>query len=144
MNIKADKMRYQMNNLAYLFILLGMAISVVVLFRIITPKTVIPNFGIALEILINIVLLLLTFLTAERCKFYQKKWGIVSFVIAGVHLLRIFYVPKSLLTLGQITSGQFMIIVLLLAVSAGLLILGGVVTIIRSNILTNHLKEIGE
>lgn len=144
MNIKADKMRYQMNNLAYMFILLGMAISVVALFRIITPKTIIPDFDIAIEILINIVLLLLTFLTAERCKYYQKKWGIVSFVIAGVHVLRILYVPKSLLALGQITSGQFAIIVLLLIVSAASLVFGGVLTIIRSNILTNHLKEIGE
>ena len=133
-----------MNNLAYMFILLGMAISVVALFRIITPKTIIPDFDIAIEILINIVLLLLTFLTAERCKYYQKKWGIVSFVIAGVHVLRILYVPKSLLALGQITSGQFAIIVLLLIVSAASLVFGGVLTIIRSNILTNHLKEIGE
>lgn len=144
MNIKADKMRYQMNNLAYLFILLGMAVSVVALFRIITPKTIVPNFDTALEILINIVLLLLTFLTAERCKYYQKKWGIVSFVIAGVHVLRILYVPKSLLALGQITPLQFTTILLLLIASAAFLIVGGVVTIIRSNILTNHLKEIGE
>ena len=144
MNIKADKMRYQMNNLAYLFILLGMAVSVVALFRIITPKTIVPNFDTAVEILINIVLLLLTFLTAERCKYYQKKWGIVSFVIAGVHVLRILYVPKSLLALGQITPLQFTTILLLLIASAAFLIVGGVVTIIRSNILTNHLKEIGE
>ncbi len=144
MNIKADKMRYQMNNLAYLFILLGMAVSVVALFRIITPKTIVPNFDTAVEILINIVLLLLTFLTAERCKCYQKKWGIVSFVIAGVHVLRILYVPKSLLALGEITPLQFTTILLLLIASAAFLIVGGVVTIIRSNILTNHLKEIGE
>ncbi|MDY0075399.1 MAG: hypothetical protein RBR75_05965, partial [Acholeplasmataceae bacterium] len=83
MNIKADKMHYQTNKLGYALILLGLAFSVVALFRIITPTQIIPNHLIALEIVINIILLLLTFLTAERCKIYQKNWAIVSLVIAS-------------------------------------------------------------
>lgn len=144
MNYKADKMRYQFNRYAYLFILLGMALSVVALFRIITPPTIIPDFGIAMEILVNIVLLLLTFLTAERCKAYQRTWGIVSFVIAGIHVLRIFLVPTTLLTKGQITGFQFLMIVIFLIASAAFITLGGVITLIKHAILTKHLKEIGE
>ena len=91
MNIKADKMRYQTNSSAYSLILLGLALSVAALFAIITPSTIIPDFSTAIEILINIVLMLVTFLAAERCKFYERKWAIIVNVIAAVHILRIFY-----------------------------------------------------
>lgn len=144
MNIKADKMRYQTNGLGYGLILLGMAISVVALFRIITPPSIIPNFTIAVEIVVNIILLLVTFLAAERCKFYQKTWAMTSIVIAGIHVLRIFYAPTKLLTLGQITAGQYTIIVILLITSAALLVFGGLVTLQKHHILYKHLKEIGE
>lgn len=144
MNYNADKMRYQINRYAYMFILLGMALSVVALFRIITPPTVIPDFGIAIEILINIILLLVTFLTAERCKAYQKTWGIVSFVIAGIHVFRIFFVPTELLSKGQITGFQFTMIVIFLLASAAFITTGGVITLIKHSILAKHLKEIGE
>lgn len=144
MNIKADKMRYQTNSLGYGLILLGMAISVVALFRIITPPTIIPNFSIAVEIVVNIILMLMTFLTAERCKFYQKSWAIVSMVIAAIHVLRIFYAPAKLLSLGQITGVQFTVIVVLLISSATLLVFGGLITLNKHHILYKHLKEIGE
>lgn len=144
MNVKADKMRYQANKSGYALILLGMAISIVALFRIITPVTVIPDFSIALEIIVNIMLMLTTFLAAERCKFYQKTWAIVSFVIAGTHVLRIFYVPTQLLSKGQITTSQFMIIVLLLIASATSIIGGGLITWSKFHRLHQHLKEIGE
>ena len=143
MNIKADKMRYQTNSLGYGLILLGMAISVVALFRIITPPTIIPNFSIAVEI-VDIILMLMTFLTAERCKFYQKNWAIVSMVIAAIHVLRIFYAPAKLLSLGQITGVQFTVIVVLLISSATLLVFGGLITLNKHHILYKHLKEIGE
>lgn len=144
MNIKADKMRYQTNGQAYGFILLGLAISVAALFAIITPPTVVPDFTTAIEILINIVLLLVTFLAAERCKFYDRKWANVVIVIAVVHVLRIFYVPTRLVANGQITALQYTMITILLLVSALFLILGGLITMRKSKILHDHLKEMGE
>ncbi|MFA5525863.1 MAG: hypothetical protein WC992_03470 [Acholeplasmataceae bacterium] len=144
MNIKADKMRYQTNKLGYALILLGLAFSVVALFRIITPTQIIPNHLIALEIVINIILLLLTFLTAERCKIYQKNWAIVSLVIASIHLLRILFVPRNLLSKGQLTLSQFSWIMIFLIITATCIALGGYVTLAKHHILAKHLKEIGE
>jgi 4-amino-4-deoxy-L-arabinose transferase-like glycosyltransferase len=144
MNVKADKMRYQTNRLAHLLVLLGLAISILALFSIIIPTTVVPDFSIAVEILINIVLMLLTFLAAEKCKIYSLNWAIALFVIAGIHIARIFYVPTKLLIANMLSAGQFSLIVVYLVLSAGLLVLGGIITIQRHHILTKHLKEIGE
>jgi hypothetical protein len=143
MNIKADKMRYQLNKAGYSFILLGLSVSVVAMFRIITPVSVRPNHEIAIEILINIVLLLVTFLAAERCKFYSKNWAFGSVAIGFIHLLRISYVPKSLLDQGMLSASQFSIISLLLILSALFIIYGGFITWIKYRVLSNHMKEMG-
>jgi hypothetical protein len=144
MNTKADKMRYQNNKSAYSLILLGLAISIVALFSIITPPTIVPNLGIAIEILINIVLLLVTFLAAERCKTYSRQWAITSFVIAGIHVLRIFYMPTYLLANNQITYYQFTFIVIYLIASAVSISMGALITLRKHVILMKHLRELGE
>ncbi len=144
MNIKADKMRYQTNSRAFGLILLGLAFSVAALFSIITPSTVVPDFTTAIEILINIILMLVTFLAAERCKFYDRKWAIIVMVIAVIHVLRIFYVPTRLVANNMITPTQFSLIVFMLLTSAALLILGGMITLKKHHMLHTHLKEMGE
>lgn len=144
MNIKADKMRYQPNKSAYFLILLGLAFSIVALFSIITPTTVVPNFSTAVEIMINIILMLVTFLAAERCKVYSKQWAITTIVIAGIHILRIFWIPTKLVAKGELTSWQFILIAFYLLVTAALLIFGSLITIRKHHILMKHLKEIGE
>jgi len=143
MNVKADKMRYQTNKLAYFLVLLGLAISILALFSMITPRTIVPDFSIAVEILINIVLMLLTFLAAERCKYYSLNWAITLFVIAGIHILRIFYVPTKLVVASMLTGGQYALIVGYLVVSAALLVMAGIITVQRHHVLAKHLKEIG-
>ena len=143
-NIKADKMRYQNNSSAYWLVLLGMAISVHALFSIITPKAVVPGLTTAVEILVNIVLLLFTFLAAEKCKTYNRDWGIYLFVIAGIHVLRIFFEPSNLLRNKQLTGFQFSVIVTELVVVAVLFVIAGIITIKKHDTLKTHLKEIGE
>lgn len=144
MNVKADKMRYQPNKSGYALILLGLTLSIVALFAIITPPTIRPNFRIAMEIMINIFLMLLTFLAAERCKVYSRDWAIVSIVFAGIHVLRIFWVPTFLLSRGQITGGQFSLIVFYLLATAASLVFGALITLRKHQILHKHLREMGE
>ena len=144
MNIKADKMRYQPNKGGYSFILLGLAISIAALFSIITPTTDVPNFGTAVEILLNIILMLVTFLAAERCKVYSKDWALITLVIAGIHVLRIFWVPTQLVSNGQLSGWQFTGIVFMLVASSVSLVLGSVITLRKQSVLHKHLREIGE
>lgn len=143
-NIRVDKMRYQQNKLAYWLVLLAMVNQIGSLFSTITPRTVVPSFTTAMEILINITLMLFTFLAAEKVKAYNIKWGYGLFVIAFLHLLRIFYEPLKLFRLGQISGRQYFIIIDLIIGSIILLLIAAVITIKKHRALMAHLKESGE
>jgi hypothetical protein len=144
MNIKADKMRYQTNKTGYGLILLGLVFSVVSLFMLITPSTIVPNFGTAIEILVNIVLMLVTFLAAERCKFYSKNWATVSIFIAGIHFVRALITPISLFTLGQISFLIYILSTSFLITASIFILIGAKITLDKFHILSKHMKEIGE
>lgn len=143
-NIRVDKMRYQQNRLAYWLVLLAMVNQVGSLFSTIIPRMVVPSFTTAMEILINITLMLFTFLAAEKVKAYNIKWGYGLFVIAFLHLLRIFYEPLKLFRLGQISGRQYFIIIDLIIGSIILLLIAAIITIKKHRALMAHLKESGE
>ena len=143
-NIRVDKMRYQQNKLAYWFVLLAMVNQIGSLFTTIIPRSITPTFSTAMEILINITLLLLSFLAAEKVKAYSIKWAYGLFVIAFAHLLRIFYEPLKLFRLGQITAGHYFIIIDLIVGSIILLVIAAVITMKKHRKLMSHLKELGE
>ncbi len=98
-NVKADKMRYQTNQFAYGLVLLSIVFSVVAVFTLITydsfglgenPTRVVPDFRIGIEIAVSIVMMLTTFLAAEKIKYYDPIWSSLGLaVLAGIHFLRI-------------------------------------------------------
>ncbi len=143
-NIRVDKMRYQQNKLAYWLVLLAIVNQIVSLFATITPRTVVPSFTTAVEILINITLMLFTFLAAEKVKAYSIKWGYGLLVISFLHLLRIFYEPLKLFRLGQISWGLYFLIIDAIIGSIILLAIASYITIKKHRALMAHLKELGE
>lgn len=143
-NVRVDKMRYQKNALAFNFVLVAMALQTISLFMTITPRSVVPSMTTAFEILINITLLLVSFLAAEKVKAYSLQWAYGLFAISTVHLFRLFYEPLKLVRLGQITRNQYITIMTLIEVTIVLLIVAAVITIRKHRALMAHLKEIGE
>lgn len=91
MNIKLDKMRYQPNVLSYYLGFLAIAFDVLYLFAAL--NTLVPSLATAVKILLNIVLMLMTFLAIEKCKKYAKEYSIVLIVFGIISLLRLLYVP---------------------------------------------------
>jgi hypothetical protein len=143
-NIRIDKMRYQKNKIAYTFVLVAMVFQTISLFMTITPSTVVPSFTTAVEILINITLLLFSFLAAEKVKSYSKTWSYGLFALSVVHLFRFFYEPSKLLRLGQISLRQYFMITTLIEVTMVLLIVAAIITLRKHRALMAHLKELGE
>lgn len=151
-NIKADKLRYQTNSIGYLLVMLSVVISIIALFTLITydnygtladSMRVVPDFRIGIEIAIGIVLMLATFLAAEKIKYYNEAWGFYGlFVLAGINLIRIFNVPTYTYNNDMIPTKTFIITVAELAGSAALLILAAIITIRKIIILKHHLKEL--
>ncbi|HAQ57355.1 MAG TPA: hypothetical protein DCR44_08235 [Acholeplasmatales bacterium] len=158
-NIKADKLRYQANSLAYSFCLLGLALGVTGLFTLITydafgagdaPTRVVPDFRIGLEIAVSIVMMLLTFLAAEKAKSYDPLWSTFGlFLLASVTLLRIadFGTAYQGIThycfdRGWIPAAVQTKATVMFFASALFLYAAAIVSTVRVFILHRHLKEI--
>ncbi|MCR3905638.1 MAG: hypothetical protein NUK62_01225 [Tenericutes bacterium] len=151
-NIKADKMRYQKNTSAYGLVLLSIVTSLVALFTMINYDTfssgegsmrVAPDLRVGLEIALAIVLMLTTFMAAEKVKYYDPKWSLIGlFVLAGVNFLRIFNLPVYAFNKGWIPAATMSIVMIEFAVTAGLLVLAGILSTRKVIILHKHMKEL--
>jgi cell division protein FtsW (lipid II flippase) len=151
-NVKAEKMRYQNNSSAYWLVMLSTVLSVVALFTVITYDTfgieadaihVIPDFRIALEIGVGIVMLLSMFLAAEKVKYYDRIWSYIGLpVLATVSFLRIFNIPFYVREQNWIPEATFTMVILEFAASAILLVIAAIVSIRKVTILKNLSKEL--
>ncbi|MDI6452492.1 hypothetical protein [Peloplasma aerotolerans] len=151
-NIKADKMRYQKNTSAYGLVLLSIATSLIALFTMINFDTfgsgegtmrVIPNLRVGVEIALGIVLMLSTFMAAEKVKYYDPTWSFFGlFILAGINFLRIFNLPIYAHERGWIPTKTMQLVMLEFAVTAGLLVVAGIISLRKVIILHKHLKEI--
>lgn len=150
---KVDKLRYQNNKLSYNLILLSILTFLYALFTTInyttgsgntTDMMVRPDVYVALFISLGIIMLLLTFLTAEKVKTYIVNWNYIAFVLGGIHILSIFLVPLYLFNKQELPGKEYTIVIIFYVISATLAILGGVIGVIKTRALRNHLKEIGE
>ncbi len=151
-NIKIDKMRYQTNSIGYLLVMLSVALSVIALFTLITYDSygegansirVVPDFRIGLEIALGIVLMLATFLAAEKVKYYNTFWSCYGlFILAGINFLRIFNIPLYAYKKGWIPTSIKTRSIIELILSAILLIIAGIISMRKVIILKNYMKEI--
>lgn len=151
---KVEKMRYRKNGIGYGLTLLSLGFFLYALFMTITYDTylaandrprIIPNEHIAVDIVLSIGLILMTFLAAEKVKIYEKKWSIGLFVISGINFLRIFYIPLRSLQNGSLPGQYFTLQILIpLIIAIGLTLTAGVISLNKTIKLNAFLKEIGE
>lgn len=91
-----EMMRYRVNRFPYILGLLGLVFSILAAF--ICLNSMMPTtIGVIIKILINIFILLAGFLTCEKVKSYSKRGSLFMFVLAGLCVGRIFYVPLYLI-----------------------------------------------
>ena len=151
-NIKADKMRYQKNSSAYGLVLLSLVSGMIGLFTLInydqfltvgTNMRVVPNLRVGIEIMLGIIMMLMTFLGAEKIKIYEPKWSFYGiFILAGLNVFRIFNLPIYAKSQGWIPTGTMVAVMIYYAVTAGLLIVAGVISTRKVIILRKHMKEL--
>ncbi len=153
MNIKADKMRYQKNASAYMLVLISLITGMIGLFTLINydrfitegaqNMRVIPNLRVGIEILLGIIMMLMTFLSAEKIKMYDRKWSFYGvFTLAGINIFRMFFLPVYAKEQGWIPNGTMLLVMALYAVTASLLIAAGIISIRKVIMLRNHMKEL--
>jgi hypothetical protein len=145
-NIKIDKMQYQKNKISYSFGLFALIFNVIYVLRAINILT--PSLSVAIKIILNILLLLLTFLSMEKSKVYSKSFSIILVACGFISLLRILYVPMQVVT-GQILqksgevypTSEFIILVLYLVLLSASYFISGICGIVKNKQLTAYLKS---
>ena len=152
-DIDTDKMRYQMNNKSYLMVMLSVVLIIIAGFITITYSSftatsdeirVTPTITTAIDVSALIILLLATFLAAEKVKVYQKVWVRNLFIIAAINLVRIFFEPTIVFNRGELPFVRYVIVVVLMVAAIALQVLGAVITYKKAKRLEKHLKELGE
>ncbi len=149
-DIKVQMMRYQANKLSYGIGFLALISTLFYLFPILNAADKFLNnqsdiaFLIAVKILANIFIFLMTFLSVEKMKAYSVSFSILMIVFGGLNIVRIFIFPLMFYTKDYITGGKFTYLVIVLIISAALYIFSGVVSYIKSTMLKKYLKRIGE
>lgn len=151
--VEISKMRYQANGLAYGLTFVSMLFFLWSLFTSINYSLftgladeirVKPDFNIALDITISIVLVLAMFLAAEKVKSYSKKWSFGLFAISAINIARLFYVPLISLNTNQIPNDIFVQIALSHIISAVLTLAAGFISLNKSTKLEKAIKAGGK
>lgn len=153
--IKKDRMRFKTNSLSSSLALLAVVVNVLYFVCIYKSdvSTYYYTYNIGLSVMYNLVFMLAAFLSSIGVKNYKINYSIVLIVIGALQVVRIFGIPmgafNATVTIGGeerrvMQEYQFIRTLVYLIGSAVLLIASGVIGIIRTKILANYKRQIGE
>ena len=141
-------LRYRNNKLAYSLCLLAIAIQCIGFIFSYSSLKFNAQFNTGLDIIINIIFLLVTFLLAEKIKIYNVTCGIVAIVLGIVNTVRIYtyyYNPNSgELIYETVETWIFYLSIISYVLVAVLMTISGILTIIKGNELKAFLSSLKE
>ena len=153
--LKKDRMRFKTNSLSSNLALLAVVLNVLYFVCIYKSdvSTYYYTYTIGLSVIYNLIFMLAAFLSSIGVKNYKINYSIILIVIGALQIVRIFGIPMSAFnTIIQVDGVdtrvmqeyQFIRTLVYLISSAALLIASGVIGIIRTKILENYKRQIGE
>lgn len=140
LNPNPEILRYSTNKLSFWLVILAIVFNCLAFLDYYGKKGVTPDIYLGLDVIINILVLLACFVSAEEVKAYRIKFAYVSFGLAFVQILRIFFIPLMHAKALQ-GYGSFVYLIVLYVLSAACLVFGGIICIFRSNILNEFLNS---
>ncbi len=141
LNPNPDILRYKTNKVSFNLIMIALVVNCLAFLDYYGRKNVKPDIWLGLDVIINILMLLAFFVTAEETKAYRKLFGGVSIGLAVIQIARIFFIPLKYSN-ALIEYGSFIYIVILYVLSALLLVGAGLVCLFRSNVLYSYLDSL--
>lgn len=141
-NISIEKKKYRKDSLSFWLLILGLLLNIFYFFTLYRNNdNFYYTYKMGLSVLYNLIFMLLVFLSAEEVKNYHSGFGILSIIIGALQLGRIFIYPKQAFEAGVLQLASHNAIIVYLILSALCLIAGGIVSIYRSTILKNFIKN---
>ncbi|MDR3021756.1 MAG: hypothetical protein LBU60_03675 [Clostridiales bacterium] len=141
--IDPQQMRYQKNSFSFWFCILSLIFGILefCIFYSVVPK---PSIRMGADIMLSIFFMLAVFWGAEKTKIYTLHWTIVLYIVATVQVLRIVFAPLFYVMDGELSIIQFIMITVLLILSAMSLVFAGIANKQKCLLLYNYLESIGE
>lgn len=100
-----------------------------------------PGPWVAVDVLLNIVMLIFLFLASVRMQVFSRIFGILSIVFGAFEIIRPFTLYLAMSQASCLDALIYTIIMILDIVAGGLLIIGGIVSIMRGAILKDYLSK---
>ena len=153
--IKKDRLRFTKNKLSADLILAAIAVNALYFVSIYSSDvgSYYYRLMIGASILYNLVFMLVAFLASEGVKGYNMSYSVVSILLGGLQIGRIFYLPMKAYKAPNpvvdsdiptvMGAGQFRYVAVCLCVSAVLLCCAGVIGIIKTTTLNKHQAKLG-
>ena len=151
-SVRLDRMRFTKNTTSSRLVLLAIvldALYFVSLYRI--NLDYYYNMMMGASILYNLVFMLAAFLASEGVKNYKKGYTWLLMALGAIQVARIFIIPvqahAATLTIRKVSyqvmeNGQFIRVVLYLALSAACLFAAAVINLQKSNALASHIASL--
>lgn len=153
--VKVEIMRYTKNSSSFWLCMLAIVADVLYFTAAFSPimgsVSVKVGYLVAIDVILNILFMLFTFLCAEKLKVYDRVWPFIAFAFGVAQIIRIFILPALTYTsivggeevINQfITGGTKVQCIVSLIVSAAALFGAGFIGYVKSNQLHAYLKEI--
>ncbi|MBQ0125082.1 MAG: hypothetical protein KBS59_02010 [Clostridiales bacterium] len=150
---RRDRMRYTKNSLSSALALLAILFNV--FFFVSIYKTDVGSYYykaiIGISIIYNLLYMLCVFLCSEGVKNYNKSYSYVLIIVGAVQIVRMFIIPKAAhsatVILGEtetvvMGNAQYARVIIYLLLSAALCIGAGIIGLLKSHALTEHMKSL--
>ncbi len=148
---KAEMMRYRPNKFGFWMCILAIILqcfSFIFVYHCLQLSKSVIKANTGIDIIVNIIFLLFAFLTAEKLKAYDVKWGYIAIAIGVVNTIRVYtylFSPYSGENLVDVIPAHFFwISFVFYFLVAAALVAGGVITIIRGRILNSYMSSLSE
>ena len=138
-----ERMRYKDDTLAANMCLLAIVFDVAHFIILYSSTSIVPDYQMGIDIIINILFLLIAFLASEEAKVYSRKWAFVIMGVAVVQAARMFWLPLAYHGLGQLEGAGYLAACLSILVSAVFMLAGGIICYVNASALQKYLDKLG-
>lgn len=139
---KIEIMKYKRNSLSYSLILIGLFFNIIYFIKLYQENDLyFYNISMGISVIYNLMFMLFVFLSAENIKVYSIFYSLFSIFIGILQIIRIGFIPKKAFDNNIINSEDFKFLAAFLLLSSIFLILGGIISVIKSYKLKRFLRE---
>ncbi len=139
---KIEIMKYKRNSLPYSLILIGLMFNVVYFIKLYQQNDLyFYNISMGISVIYNLMFMLFIFLSAENIKVYSIAYSFFVIFVGILQTIRISFTPKKALENNIINSEDFEFLRAFLLLSSIFLIVGGIISVIKSYQLKRFLRE---